>query len=141
MTSAPYTAVAEIHHELTQKPSAAKSCLKHLEKASQALYWRWKDFLRLKSSMIRVIRHLPDLVEAMSGKKSVGAVKPLTELLATMIRKDHGLLIYDASPLLEESLVNLLHQVVRAPKPSAEEVERRVADYNRDKGLGRLNTT
>ena len=133
MASGPYVTVEEIHNELVEKPSAAKSCLAHLEKASQALYWRWKDVLRLKSSVIRIVQQLPDIVEMISGKATAGATKPIVELLAQVLREGHGLLLYDAVPLLEESLVALARQLIKSPQPDAQELERRVAELKHEK--------
>lgn len=127
MTSSGYTTLEEIHTELAQEHTKTESCLAHLRKLNQELYWRWKDFLRLKSSVIRVVRHLPELVEAISESSKAKIAKPLVEILSEAIPKTHGLIVYDASPLIEEGTIALLHQMIKAPQPDPEELARRVA--------------
>jgi hypothetical protein len=136
MASKSYATVEEIHAEILEKSSVMTSCMAHLEKANRELYWRWKDFLRLKSSVIRIIRDLPDVVEAIAGKARAGVAKPIIDVLSEMLRKEHGLIIYDASPLLEESLVRLALQMIKAPQPDNEEVARRVAEIEAERKSG-----
>jgi hypothetical protein len=133
MASKPYEEIEQIHIGLVEKPSLTESCLAQLQKASEALYWRWKDFLRLKSSVISILPHIPDFVELILGKMPAASAKPIVEGLSVLLKTERGLLLYDASPLLQESLVGLLHQVIKAPKPDSEELDRRVAELKRER--------
>lgn len=133
MASAPYQRLEEIHTQLLEEPSSVESCLATLEEASQELHWRWKDFLRLKSAVIRVGRHIPDLIEAFAGKGPASVAKPIAAVLEEALRREHGILIYDATPLLEESMTNLALQLVRGPKPDTKEIERRIEEFRLEK--------
>jgi hypothetical protein len=133
MGSKAYKTVEEVHEELASKPTALSNTLAQLEKVTQELQWRWKDVLRLKSSIVRIASHLPDLVEAIAGKDKAGISKPIVEVLSEALKQRHGLLIYDASPLLDESLGSLMLQFTRSPKASNEEIERRLEEVKREK--------
>jgi hypothetical protein len=108
MASKGYEDIEQIHTKLIEKPSLTKSCLAQLQKASEALYWRWKDFLRLKSSVISILPHLSDFIELILGKTPAASAKTIAEALSVALKKEHGLLLYDASPLLNDSLEGLL---------------------------------
>jgi hypothetical protein len=126
MASSAYRDVEEQHADLLGRPSKTKSCLAQLEKANQALYWKWKDFLRMKSSLIRVAHNVPDVIEAIFGKAPSSVAKPIFEMFAKKLRKEHGLLIYDASPLLKDTMMSLMNQVASSPESDAKELERRI---------------
>lgn len=121
-----YKTLEEVHESLLLDPTSTSKTLAQLEKVTQELRWRWKDLLRVKSSVIRIARQLPDVVEAIGDKQRASAAKPIIEILAELLERRHGLLIYDASPLLEESLVNLALQFTKGPKASEEELARRL---------------
>jgi hypothetical protein len=127
-----YKTVEEVHEELATDPTALSTTLAQLEKVTQELQWRWKDFLRLKSSVIRIARHLPEVVEAIAGKDTAGISKPIIEVLSEVLKQGHGLLIYDASPLLDESLISLALQFTRSPRATEEELQRRLDEVTRE---------
>jgi hypothetical protein len=128
-----YRRVEEVHQELAMNEAKISTTLAQLETVTEELQWRWKDVLRLKSSIIRIARTVPELVEAIAGKDKAGVAKPIVEVLAEVLKQRHGLLIYNAFPLLDESLVSLMLQFTRSPKPSDEELKRRLDDVQQEK--------
>ena len=115
MASSAYRDVEEQHRALLLKPTAVKSCLVQLEKANKALYWKWKDFLRMKSSLVHVARDIPAIIEAFVGKAPSSVVKPIVDVLAEKLSKRQGLLIYDTKPILTDAMHSILYQSAKSP--------------------------
>jgi hypothetical protein len=116
IASQAYKDVENTHQQMLLKPSVTESCLAQLEKANYALYWKWKDFLRIKSSAVQVARNIPDVVDAMFGKAPSNVVKPVIELLAAQLQKDTPILIYDTSPILNQTMRSVIQQAEKSPR-------------------------
>jgi hypothetical protein len=114
LTSDDYGRVETAHAELLGSASR-ESCLIELEKASTALYWRWKDLLRIKSSVIRVINGIPAFIENFSGKAVSSVAALISTGLAERMAKDDSLVIYDASSVLHGLSESLMRQVAASP--------------------------
>lgn len=115
----------ETAHATFPCSSSRESCLIDLEKASRALYWKWKDLLRLKSSMIRVINGIPAFIENVFGKDNLfgkaasSVAAPMLSLLSERMAKDDSLIIYDASSILQGLSENLMQQIIANPTDEA----------------------
>ena len=131
MASRRFKDVEEIHLALTSEPSSAPKYLIQLEKASKALYWGWKDFLRMKTSVIRLAQHVPAIIESLYGKGPSTITKPIIETLDHALHRDTSLLIYDAHPILQESAMALVYQMLKAPQPTSDELNSRVEEMKR----------
>jgi hypothetical protein len=132
-TSDEYGRVEMIHAELLGSASEESSLIE-LKKLSTALYWRYKDFLRLKSSIIRVIKGIPAFIDKLPGKDNLfvqvasSVAGPISTVISERMAKDDALVIYDATSILHELFKDLLHQFASSPIDEAA-IESRMEQY------------
>jgi hypothetical protein len=115
---AQYRNVEESHSELLSKSKPIEKCLQQVKKANNELYWRWRDALRLKTSLLCVIQSIPALLDILVGSASSSVSKPLVDITSESIKKEKGLLIYDSKPLLDEIMRGVMHRVVSQNNPN-----------------------
>ncbi|MFN0139657.1 MAG: hypothetical protein ACKVQW_06180 [Pyrinomonadaceae bacterium] len=87
----------------------------------------------MRSSLVRVARNIPDIVEVLFGKAPSTVGKPIVEVIAERLSKDNALLIYDTSPLLKETMMSVLLQVANSPEIDSQTIESRVKNFKLEK--------